>query len=96
MEKLAIVSIFSYLRSILKKMKNAKKIIRIAAGWTFIVLGLLGLVLPFLQGILFLCIGAFLLAPDVPFFRWAVGKLRKRYPALVARAEAILGTTQAD
>jgi hypothetical protein len=54
--------------------------VRVFAGWFFIVLGLLGLVLPVLQGVLFLAIGALLLAPYVPFFRWMKVKLFRRFP----------------
>lgn len=45
--------------------------LRIAAGVALLVLGVLGLFLPVLQGILFLTLGAWLLSIDVPIFsRW--------------------------
>lgn len=53
---------------------------RIVLGWAFIVLGIIGCFLPFLQGILFLAIGAGLLAPYVPFFRKLQTSLYKRFP----------------
>jgi uncharacterized membrane protein YbaN (DUF454 family) len=63
--------------------------IRFVAGWLFIVLGILGLFLPILQGFLFLAIGLYLLSPYVPLFRrWKV-MLLKRYPGLRHRISAI-------
>lgn len=47
-----------------------------------IALGLLGLVLPGLQGLLFLAIGSLLLAPDVPLFGKLVDWMENRFPAL--------------
>jgi len=49
-------------------------------GWIFIILGILGLFLPILQGILFLCIGAALLSSESPRMRLLVMKLGRRYP----------------
>ncbi len=52
------------------------------AGWFFIVLGVLGLVLPFLQGVLFLLIGLYLLSLVDGRARLARQRLRRRYPAI--------------
>ena len=74
-----------------------KRLIRNTLGVLFIILGLAGLVLPFLQGILFLAIGALLLSPDIKFFAKienyisrraprvgrAIKRLKKRFPILV-------------
>ena len=49
-------------------------------GWFFIFLGILGLFLPILQGILFLCIGALLLSGESPRMRLLIMKLGRRYP----------------
>jgi len=49
-------------------------------GWLFIVLGILGLFLPILQGILFLCIGVLLLADDIPPFKRLIHKVESRWP----------------
>ena len=56
--------------------------LRVVAGWSCIVLGLLGCVLPILQGFLFLAIGAALLAPYVPFFRRLRIVLLRRLPRM--------------
>jgi uncharacterized protein YqgC (DUF456 family) len=73
-----------------------KRIIRLTVGWTFIVLGVLGLVLPFLQGILFIAIGLAIIAPE---YQWAQDRLdwlRDRFPQVASgfdraqeRAESI-------
>ncbi|MGC2856272.1 PGPGW domain-containing protein [Novispirillum sp. DQ9] len=52
----------------------------LGAGWTFIVLGLAGLVLPFLQGILFLVIGAILLSSQSPAAARLVQRVLDRHP----------------
>ncbi|MDA0704335.1 MAG: hypothetical protein O3A96_14050 [Proteobacteria bacterium] len=62
------------------------------AGWTFIVLGVLGLVLPFLQGILFLLVGLWLLSHELEGAYRLRQKVTRRIPRrwrpLVERAEA--------
>ena len=63
--------------------------VRVFAGWAFIVLGLLGLVLPILQGILFLAIGALLLAPYVPFFRRMKLLLYRKFPRVRRSVESL-------
>lgn len=54
--------------------------LRIALGWFFILLGILGLFLPILQGILFLAIGVWLLAPHIPLFHRIQQHLYARHP----------------
>ncbi|HHZ83611.1 MAG TPA: hypothetical protein EYN18_02940 [Nitrospirales bacterium] len=58
-----------------------KKILSLIAGWSFIVLGILGLFLPFLQGILFLLVGLIILSKHYAFAQRWLDKLRHRYPA---------------
>lgn len=57
-----------------------KRAVRIVSGWGFLLLGAAGLFLPVLQGILFLTIGAFLLAPYVRFFRKMQFMLYRHFP----------------
>lgn len=52
----------------------------LAAGWSMILLGLVGLVLPFLQGVLFLAIGVGILSHHSPWARRQLHRLRRRYP----------------
>ena len=66
--------------------RRARRALRIAAGVALLVLGLAGLVLPVLQGLLFLFLGMVLLAPDVPAFRWLLRRLEARFPGLAERA----------
>jgi uncharacterized membrane protein YbaN (DUF454 family) len=54
----------------------------IALGWFFIVLGILGLVLPFLQGVLFLVIGFALLSRELEWAHRLRERLYDRYPKL--------------
>jgi uncharacterized membrane protein YbaN (DUF454 family) len=58
----------------------AKRRLLMIAGWVFLVLGVLGLFLPVLQGILFLLVGLILLARAQPRFRLLKQRLRRRYP----------------
>jgi uncharacterized membrane protein YbaN (DUF454 family) len=51
-------------------------------GWACLALGVLGLVLPILQGWLFIAIGALMLAPDVPLFARLVCWVENRSPRL--------------
>jgi putative transmembrane protein PGPGW len=67
--------------------KRIGRVTRITLGIFFFIAGVLGLFLPFLQGILCLAISAMLLAPDFPPARrlavWALRKwpwLRRKIP----------------
>jgi uncharacterized membrane protein YbaN (DUF454 family) len=51
-------------------------------GWGFIALGIAGLVLPILQGILFLLIGLSLLSNQSPWAQRMLQRLRDRFPAV--------------
>ena len=60
----------------------AKRIAILALGWVFILFGIVGLVLPVLQGILFLLIGLALLSSESEIARRLLERLRARYPGL--------------
>jgi uncharacterized membrane protein YbaN (DUF454 family) len=71
--------------------KNIKRIAIVTVGTIFVLLGLAGLVLPFLQGLLFLVIGFILLSLSSPSVReWMEQHTRKRpkLHAIVERVEA--------
>jgi uncharacterized protein len=71
--------------------RRVKPILMQALGYAFLVLGVAGLVLPFLQGILFLLIGLVILAEHAPWARCLLDRLRERHPkagALIDGAEA--------
>ena len=61
---------------------NVKRLVRIFAGLVLIILGLVGLVVPILQGWLFLALGALVLSPDIPLFARMVDWIEKRFPAI--------------
>jgi uncharacterized membrane protein YbaN (DUF454 family) len=61
-----------------------KRFLILATGWFFIFLGILGLVLPVLQGVLFLAIGSYLLSLESPWVRKKMLTLQRRYPKLSA------------
>ena len=65
-----------------------KRKLLVMGGWVFLVLGILGLFLPILQGILFLLVGLILLAKAQPRFRLLKMRLKKRYPKYAAAFEA--------
>ncbi len=60
--------------------RNTRHYLMLVLGWIFIVLGILGLFLPILQGILFLAIGLVILSRRSPRVRLLVRRLAKRYP----------------
>jgi len=60
--------------------KNIRHYVLLGAGWFFIFLGILGIFLPVLQGILFLCIGLILLSGRSPRIRLLIMKTGRRYP----------------
>ena len=59
-----------------------RRLVRITLGAIFIALGIPGLVLPILQGWLFLAIGALLLSVDIPFFDRLVQWIEARVPRI--------------
>ncbi len=72
-----------------------KRICVLIAGWSFILLGLVGLVLPFLQGILFILVGLIILSSQYAWARLLLAKLRKRFPKIgrIADKTAAKATT---
>ena len=64
-------------------------------GWFFIFLGILGLFLPILQDILFLCIGVLLLSSESPRMPLLIMKLGGRYPGFRMALIAAKGKARA-
>jgi len=58
-------------------------------GWPLLILGIVGLALPFLQGILFIVIALTLLAPEIPLFGRVIEALKKRAPSVFEKAAEI-------
>ncbi len=72
-------------RFLLKKVladPNVKAMLRLIFGWIFIVLGVVGLFLPVLQGILFIAVGIALLAHHIPLFARIRNATYSRFPKL--------------
>lgn len=65
-----------------------KRMVVLIVGWSFILLGVAGLVLPFLQGVLFILIGLFILSSQYAWARLILSKLRKRFPKIGRFADA--------
>src|SRR6185369_3602416 len=66
-------------------MESRSKLKRAAihfAGWFFILLGIIGLVLPILQGILFILVGLFLLSTVSPWAERLLNRIRVRFPRI--------------
>ena len=59
-----------------------KRLVIWCLGWVFIILGVLGLFLPVLQGILFLLIGLYLLSSTSPWAERLLMRLQKRFPKI--------------
>ncbi|HYD32189.1 MAG TPA: PGPGW domain-containing protein [Azospirillaceae bacterium] len=57
------------------------------AGWGFLALGIPGLVLPILQGWLFIIIGLLLLSREYHWARQLLERLRRRFPRIAAKAD---------
>ncbi|GAB4341934.1 MAG: hypothetical protein Kow0099_19110 [Candidatus Abyssubacteria bacterium] len=68
------------------------RVLRISAGTVLVFLGLLGFLLPILQGWLFLTLGLLLLSKDVPFLQRAWKRLKVRYPRIGRAAERVRKT----
>ncbi len=67
-------------------------------GWTFLILGVAGLFLPFLQGILFILVGLFLLSREVEWARRLRARVLAYFPHAkpkIRRAEAYARATLA-
>ena len=61
-------------------MNAIKKFGLLIIGWLFIVMGILGLFLPFLQGILFIMIGLAILSSRSEMIKRFLKHLEERYP----------------
>ena len=59
-----------------------KRIGMLCLGWALIVLGIVGLFLPMLQGILFLLLGLYVLSHESKWASALLVKIRTRYPSL--------------
>ncbi len=66
-----------------------KRTLRIALGCILLVLGLAGLVLPILQGWLFIGLAVIILSRDIPFFARLEDRVAARFPGIRRIAERV-------
>ncbi len=74
--------------------RKFKRWLAILTGWVFIALGVAGLLLPFLQGVLFLLIGITILSTEYIWASNLLRKLRERFPSLSSRLDAAKARAQ--
>lgn len=67
-----------------------KRLALIAAGWTLLLLGSIGLFLPVLPGVLLLLVGLSILSVEYEWARRWVDALRRRFPMADRKLQAIL------
>jgi len=66
---------------------NTTRVLILITGWTFILLGIAGLFLPFLQGVLFLLVGLIILSSEYVWAHRLLTKLRERFPKIGSMAD---------
>ena len=66
---------------------QVKRVLILILGWCFILLGVVGLFLPILQGVLFLLIGLIILSSEYVWAHHLLTKLRQRFPKLSGTAD---------
>ena len=64
-----------------------KRILILIVGWAFILLGILGLFLPVLQGVLFLVVGLIILSSEYVWAHRLLTKVRERFPKIGRTAD---------
>ena len=62
---------------------------RKVVGWLFLFLGVLGLVLPFLQGFLFIALGLFTLRHQYLWAHRGMGWVERRWPGAISKVEGL-------
>jgi uncharacterized membrane protein YbaN (DUF454 family) len=67
---------------------KTKKVIVLLVGWGFIALGVAGLLLPVLQGVLFLLIGLTILSSEYAWAHHLLQKARNRFPTIALHCDA--------
>jgi uncharacterized membrane protein YbaN (DUF454 family) len=59
---------------------HVKRALVLSVGWGFVLLGIVGLFLPVLQGVLFLLIGLVILSSEYVWAHHLLAGLRRRFP----------------
>jgi hypothetical protein len=72
-------------------MQGPPSLARKVAGFSLLGLGVIGTVLPILQGLLFIALGLFILRDQYDWARTAMDKLRARWPRQLDGVERLEG-----
>jgi uncharacterized membrane protein YbaN (DUF454 family) len=67
-----------------------KRVSLIVLGWTFLLLGAAGIILPVLPGLLFLLIGLSILSVEYEWAKRWVDAIRNRFPAADRKLQGML------
>jgi len=70
---------------------HVKRVLVLFVGWGFILLGIVGLFLPVLQGVLFLLVGLIILSSEYVWAHHLITRLRQRFPKLGSIADQAAG-----
>lgn len=68
---------------------RTKRWLKLGIGWAFVAFGVVGLVLPILQGFLFLAIGFGILSQESAWVRRQLERLRRRYPETAGKFDNV-------
>ncbi|MCU0986733.1 MAG: hypothetical protein MUC89_17640 [Acetobacteraceae bacterium] len=60
---------------------------KILSGWGFLLLGVVGLFLPFLQGFLFLAVGLYILRDEYAWAQRTIDWMRRKFPRYTAQMD---------
>ncbi len=69
--------------------RNLKRLGWLLGGWLLLVLGVAGLFLPFLQGVLFLIVGLWMISHESVWAHRLLERLRARFPQHAERIERL-------
>lgn len=65
------------------------------AGWSLIGFGVIGIILPFLHGMIFLLLGVFMLREQYLWAANAIGPLQRRFPGMMGKMDGMEAKTLA-
>jgi uncharacterized membrane protein YbaN (DUF454 family) len=58
-------------------------------GWGLVTFGVIGIILPFLHGMIFLLLGVFMMRQQYVWAHNALGPLQRRFPGMMARMDGL-------
>ncbi|SMO49671.1 PGPGW domain-containing protein [Melghirimyces algeriensis] len=69
--------------------KMFKQMVGLVLGWFFILLGIIGMLLPFLHGILFFLAGMLILSKTSPWAKNLLVKMENRFPVITKQLDKL-------